>query len=168
MIWVTKLSFFVSLFYVWTNHSEHEDPSQRWNQLQPDSGTGSVCSDYVEDVDVENEVVKKIIKPDILTMSNLLNFDEVRLDDLPFYYWITFMLRMMKMTFPPLKMILKIGPSPILTVGQIVSPNSPEGTPKERWCRTGIGRERRGRNYELWVWNWKKWSTFDPSFPKQR
>jgi hypothetical protein len=65
--------------------SEHEDPSQRWNHFEPDSGTGSVCSDYVEDVDVEKEVVKKMIKPDILTMSKLLNFDDVRLD-LPFNY----------------------------------------------------------------------------------
>ena len=55
------------------------------NHFEPDSGTGSVCSDYFEDVDVEKEVVKKMIKPDILTMSKLLNFDEVRLD-LQFYY----------------------------------------------------------------------------------
>ena len=56
------------------------------NNFEPDSGTGSVCSDYFEDVDVEKEVVKKMIKPDILTMSKLLNFDEVRWDDMQFYY----------------------------------------------------------------------------------
>jgi hypothetical protein len=66
--------------------SEHEDPSQRWNHFEPDSVTGSVCSDYVEDVDVEKEVVKKTIKPGILTISKLLNFDGVRSDDLQFYY----------------------------------------------------------------------------------
>ena len=69
-----------------TYYSENEDPSQRWNHFESDSGTGSVCSDYVEDVDVEKEVVKKMIKPDILTMSKLLNFDEVKSDDLPFYH----------------------------------------------------------------------------------
>ena len=44
-----------------------------------DSGTGSVCSDYLEEVEVEKEVVKKMIKPDILAMTKLLNFEEVRL-----------------------------------------------------------------------------------------
>jgi hypothetical protein len=47
--------------------------------FESDSGTGSVCSDYLEDVEVEKEVVKKLIKPDILAMSQLLNFDEVKL-----------------------------------------------------------------------------------------
>jgi hypothetical protein len=49
----------------------------------------------------------------------------------------------MKMT---LMMILKSRPSPILTVGRVVSPNSPEGTLKERSFRTGIGREKMGSN----------------------
>ena len=45
--------------------------------LDLDSGTGSVCSDCIEDVEVEKVVAKKIIKPDILIMSKLLNFEEV-------------------------------------------------------------------------------------------
>ena len=114
------------------------------NHFEPDSGTGSVCSDYFEDVDVEKEVVKKIIKPDILTMSKLLNFDEVRLDDLQFYNYHFY--RRMMITFQTLMMILKTRPSPILTVGKVVSPNSPEGTPKEIWFRPGIERERKGSN----------------------
>ena len=44
---------------------------------ESDSGTGSVCSDYLDEVEVEKEVVKKIIKPDILAMTKLLNFEEV-------------------------------------------------------------------------------------------
>ena len=47
-----------------------------------DSGTGSVCSDYLEEVEVEKEVVKKMIKPDILAMTKLLNFEEVKLYNL--------------------------------------------------------------------------------------
>ena len=43
-----------------------------------DSGTSSVCSEDLEDVElVDDDVVKKVIKPDDLLMTKLLNFDEV-------------------------------------------------------------------------------------------
>ena len=48
-----------------------------------DSGTGSVCSDYLEEVETEKfEVVKKMIKPDVSVMTKLLNFNEEDEDDL--------------------------------------------------------------------------------------
>ena len=48
-----------------------------------DSGTGSVCSDYLEEVETEKvEVVKKMIKPDVSVMTKLLNCNEEDEDDL--------------------------------------------------------------------------------------
>jgi len=44
--------------------------------LEDDSGTGSVCSEYQEEMEVERERVKKRIQPDILAMTKLLNFNE--------------------------------------------------------------------------------------------
>lgn len=43
----------------------------------PDSGTGSVCSDYTEDGEVAEAAVKRRIQPDDLAISKLLNFNEV-------------------------------------------------------------------------------------------
>ena len=43
-----------------------------------DSGTSSVCSDFLEHEEkTVNDVVKKLIKPDDLMINKLLNFDEV-------------------------------------------------------------------------------------------
>ena len=43
-----------------------------------DSGTSSVCSDFLEHEEkTVNDVVKKLIKPDDLLINKLLNFDEV-------------------------------------------------------------------------------------------
>ena len=63
------LSFYVQRFI--------SDPPPVLRNFDLDSGTGSVCSDFIEDVEVEKVVAKKIINPDILIMSKLLNFEEV-------------------------------------------------------------------------------------------
>jgi len=49
---------------------------------EDDSGTGSVCSEYLEEMDMERERAKKWIQPDILAMTKLLNFEEDDEDDL--------------------------------------------------------------------------------------
>jgi len=47
----------------------------------PDSGTGSVCSDYTEDGEVAEAAVKRRIQPDDLAISKLLNFNEEEDED---------------------------------------------------------------------------------------
>ena len=43
-----------------------------------DSGTSSVCSEYLEEENGNTDnTIKKLIKPDDLAISKLLNFDEV-------------------------------------------------------------------------------------------
>ena len=44
-----------------------------------DSGTSSVCSEYLEKVkeEVYDNAAKTLIKPDNLAISKLLNFDDV-------------------------------------------------------------------------------------------
>ena len=42
---------------------------------EADSGAGSECSEDHEDVDTE----RKLIKPDMMAISQLLNFDEVQI-----------------------------------------------------------------------------------------
>ena len=54
---------------------EHEDSQYSVPYSEADSGAGSECSEDHEDVDTE----RKLIKPDMMAISKLLNFDEVQI-----------------------------------------------------------------------------------------
>ena len=59
--------------------SDMEDPHLPAKATEFDSGTSSVCSGYLEEEEEvrNNDAVKKLIKPDNLAITKLLNFDEV-------------------------------------------------------------------------------------------
>ena len=54
---------------------EREDSQHSVPYSEADSGAGSECSEDHEDVDTE----RKLIKPDMMAISKLLNFDEVQI-----------------------------------------------------------------------------------------